>query len=197
MQVGLELADGDYVAYLSTDDTYHPRFLETSLKHLMNNRATYTDYYRCDETLTPTSVFQCPSYSKENVIDWALKKNMFVNFSSILIPKDIPVKFIEELKHGKDLIFLLDSILSGIKWKRIHEPLVYYRIHEEQGTMKRNKDEFLLVWNYIIDRLEKLGVDKNQILHNYHELRRAFYHKINPLRSFLRKLRYSIPTLQR
>jgi len=98
---------------------------------------------------------------------------MFVNFSSILIPKDIPVKFIEELKPGEDLIFLLDSILSGIKWKRIQEPLVYYRIHEEQGTMKRNKDEFLLSWNYIIDRLEKLGVDKNQILHNYQRVKKG------------------------
>jgi len=191
-QVGLDLADGDYVAYLSADDVFHPKFLETSLKHLKKNRATYTDYYVCNENLIPAKIFICPNYSIENVIDWAIRKSMYINFSSILIPKDIPAKFIKELKKGEDLIFLLDSILSGFEWMRIPDPLIYYRIHEEQFTWRHNKEDFILVWKYIIDRLKKLGIDKNRMTAYVRALRAR---AVNPSAPVLKPLaQYRKPT---
>ncbi len=192
-QRGLDLSTGTHIAFLSVDDAYTSNFIETSKKVLGGNKATYTDYYRCDHRLKPHTLFKTPSYSREEVIKWALSKNMFINFSSIIIPKEIPSKFVNELRHGEDLIFLLDSIINGIEWTRVPKPLIYYRIHEKQGTKTKNYEEFNTLWKYIINRLYKLGVDKPILIQSYKESHRKFSHKNNLLRILLKRLRHSIP----
>lgn len=169
-QKGIDVADGDYIAFLSSDDVWHERFLEISLNVLESinhhpNMGTYTDYYRCDKKLKPFDIFRCPEFSKSNVIDWALQKNMFINFSSIVFPKFLPVMFEHRLRRGEDLIFLLDTLLSGFQWFRIDEPLLYYRVMGGKFDMHM----YLMLWSFLKNRLIKLGIDKDFILKQFYE----------------------------
>jgi len=169
---GVLSSEGDYIAFCSSDDLWSLFFLEESYKHLNENTATFTDYYYINDSPFPVGQFKAPRYKSQEefrklVIEWALKKNMFVNFSSVVIPKQIfeKVNFEPSLRHGEDLIFLLDTVIHGLRWHHIQYPYIYYRIHSEMGTeiIKENKQEFLMLWSYIKDRLAKLGVDQETI----------------------------------
>ena len=124
--------------------------------------ATFTDYFFTDEDLKVTKIFKAPQYRRGRVVKWALNKNMFVNFSSVVIPKFFfeKVSFRPELRHGEDIIFLLDCVVAGFSWRRVtSDPLLYYRVHSSQGTKTLGRGEFDLCWNLIIPRLHKLGVN--------------------------------------
>ena len=185
-QKGIDVADGDYIAFLSSDDVWDKRFLEKSMDILESktimysntnylNMGTYTDYYRCDKNLFPLEIFRCPEYSRSNVIDWALRKNMFINFSSIIFPKMLPVIFEDSLRRGEDLIFLLDTLLSNFYWSRIDETLLYYRVMGGKFDLNR----FLTLWDFNKDRLIKLGVDPDLVEKKFNES----YRKVTMTRS--------------
>lgn len=183
-QRGVDEAQGDYVTFLSADDAYAPTFIEESTKKITPSVATFTDYHRCDSQLTPFETFTCPGYTSHKdfnrlVVEWALKKNMFVNFSTVVIPMSFfeKTKFKDNLRHGEDLIFLLDTLINNFKWARIPQPLLHYRIHPNQGTRKtrRSHNEWHLLWCYIHDRLLKLGVSAETITRFYNESHRRKY----------------------
>lgn len=168
-QKGIDVSDGKYIAFLSSDDVWDKRFLEKSLsvlKDFSGNRfCTYVDYYKCNKKLEPYTIFRCPDYTRADVIDWALNKNMFINFSGIVFSKMLPIMFEPELRRGEDLMFLLDSILIDCEWCRIDEPLLYYRV---MGG-KFDLDRFLLLWKHNKERLIKLGVDQRLIENRFNE----------------------------
>lgn len=190
------LAEGDFIAYLSADDCWSSNFLEESASVVNGETATYTAYYRCDEYLRPKEVFTPPDYTRQRAIEWALSKNMFVNFSSIIIPKQVTKTslFEPELRHGEDLIWLLDSIRAGLNWKLVSkQPLLYYRIHPQQGThlkTHRQGEEFNLLWCALKIRLLELGVPEQQITEAYerslkrshpslvHKIMAKMYHRV-------------------
>jgi len=198
---GIFYAEGDYIAYLSSDDCYCPTFLEKSMKHINFLHATFTDYYRCNSNLQPFEVFHAPYYKsqeefRELLIDWALKKNMFVNFSSIVIPKSFITRnaifFKKSLRHGEDLIYLLDTIIHGLRWTNIPQPLIKYRIHKKQGTIteRGNIREFNLLWTHIFQRLKTLGRDPQVIWAYYkHSYTQTFPRPYVQIKRTIRKLR--------
>jgi len=165
--------NGDYLAYLSSDDVWKPTFLERSLPHLDRICGSFTDYWHWNYAEKAKTLFSAPVSQKyyydfqKEVIDWALRKNMFVNFSTIIIPKwwFQHIGFKASLRHGEDLIFLLDSVISGFRWEHVEEPLLDYRLHPEQGTrqIKRDKKQFKTLWFYIIIRLRELGISLDVI----------------------------------
>jgi len=165
-QDGAEAAKGNFVAFLSSDDVWNASFLEKSLLWARAGKkrvAVFSDYVRCDQFLNVQSFFKAPWYGNYDafcryVVYWALRKNMFVNFSAVLLPRQIfrEVKFQSDLRHGEDLIFLLDTILIGLDWVHVPEALLLYRIHGSQGTRVTDEQEWYLLWSYIIDRLRVL-----------------------------------------
>ena len=166
-------SNGEFIAYLSADDVWKLNFLEECVPFLDKNTATFTDYfYFTDDQNDSSGIFQAPMYKTQEefrrlVIDWALRKNMFVNFSSVIVPKQIfgKVQFESSLRHGEDLIFLLDTVLAGLEWVHIPKPLIGYRVHSKMGSeqIKSNKDEFLQLWSFIRSRMAKMGVDEDTV----------------------------------
>lgn len=158
-------AKGNYIAYLSCDDVYSPTFLESCIPLLKGNNATFTAYNRWIYDKDIFKAFKIPrviDYGdfQKQCWEWALKKNMFVNFSTVIIPK----KWFETfnflpLRYGEDLIFLLDSLLNNFKWYYNHYTFINYRIHSEQMARKINEELFEMLWVALRYRLGKYGCD--------------------------------------
>ena len=186
-QRGLDVANGDYISFLSSDDCYHKKFLEKTLINPNQIVGIYTDYYFCNSFLSPINIFRSINYSRDNVIDWALNKNMFINFSSILIPNRYELLFEKKLRVGEDIIFLLDSLINNCyDWLRLPEPLLYYRIHKEQNTNKLKIEDFILTWKYIKDRLIKLDIDEDYI---NNKIRLSFMNRYNIKKRIINKIK--------
>jgi glycosyltransferase involved in cell wall biosynthesis len=159
-QKAVEKCTGDYIAFLSVDDRYHEDFLETAQNYLDEKSIIFTDFYRCVNGRVK-DIFNAPRYSTQSefrklVIDWALGKNMFTNFSTVIIPRRVfsEVSFETELRHSEDLIFLLDTVIKQIPWVHIQKPLCYYSFR----STRQNRAEWELLWKKLISRLTQLGV---------------------------------------
>lgn len=174
---GVYMANHDYIAFLSADDKYHPYFLELMMRSADGKSILFSDYWRCDENLKPTSVVMAPHFKTQRqfrklVVKWALNQNMFTNFSTVIIPKYVfnTVQFDENLRYGEDLVFLLETVLAKIPWKHVSLPLVYYRVHKDAGTNKGwNAKTRARLWGNLIPLLDKLGAPQKSIIDAYRE----------------------------
>ena len=171
---GVEHCEADYITYLSSDDVWHPQFLEKCIPYLNEKTAVFSDYYQCDQYLKPFNVYKTPTENiKKKIVEFALQKNMFVNFSNVVFPREIfsCCTFLNELRHGEDLIFLLDTLINNLEYHHVAEPLSFYRIHPAQGTNIRSVDEWKQLWILLKKRLLLLGVPELQVVsamkHNY------------------------------
>jgi glycosyltransferase involved in cell wall biosynthesis len=178
-QHGVEAAHGNMIAFLSHDDVWHPTFLEASLRTGIQQYGTFTSYFHWYPPEQRKTRFTPPEDSIQNgqfqdaVIQWALRKNMFVMFSAILLPRhwfDV-VAFCPELRYGEDLIFLLDTLCQGMPWRYVPDALVDYRVHPHQATVSRPSSSYEQSWYYIADRCQKLGVMNTEIQHAYDQWR--------------------------
>lgn len=170
-QTGASKTKGDYVCFLSADDCYHPLYLELVNRLADGKCGVFTNYWRCDCNLIPQQSFMIPLYVgetsfREQFIDYALHQNMFVNFSTVAIPKDIfeKVQFDRNLRYGEDLVFLIESLLNGLRWVHTELPLVYYRVHGDAGTVKGwNPERRFAMWSRLVPLLRKLNVSEERI----------------------------------
>lgn len=168
---GTEFANGDYVAFLSADDAYHPYFLELMMREADGRSILFSDYWRCNEHLHPTNVFMAPHFRTQHefrklVIGWTLRQSMFTNFSTVIIPKCVfnQVQFDETLRYGEDGVFLLETVLAQIPWRHVSLPLVYYRVHREAGTKKGWDPTYRFqLWERLLVLLRELGVEREVV----------------------------------
>lgn len=149
-----------YFSFLSGDDTWSPFFLEKSLEAMEEKTITFTQYYQCNEKMVPMAIFSPPEPSIQEILGWARRYNMFINFSSLLIPNHQGIPgFNPLLRYGEDLAFTLECLLRGWKFKLIPEPLVYYRMGYHQWTAKgwdqRTKQVFFPLIQELIGKIEK------------------------------------------
>jgi len=138
--VGLDQATGDYVAFLDSDDLWHPEKLEVQIRQMVENSIefSYHDYDTVDEAGNHLKEQKLKSsYTAKDL----LKYNPFAT-SSIVIRRELIVsnriRFKEHLKRRQDYFFWYDSIAASKVVKGIGQALSRYRLGNS-NSLSSNK----------------------------------------------------------
>lgn len=143
---GLEKCTGDFIAFLDVDDYWHPTKLEEQIKLFSNSEIGFscTNSFKINERIKVKKKLGFKKIYSGNVLEQLLKKD-FIVMSSLVIRKSILKKLSKnfdakyEIVGDYDLVLRLSTItkLAGIQ-----TPLVYYRLHENNLTFKKNSLHF-------------------------------------------------------
>ncbi len=154
----IEVAKGDYMAFLDSDDLWVSVFLKKSVEAVQNTEGfVFSSYHRYDKNLNP--------YLKDFIVP------LRVNYYDILKTNSISclTAFIDIKKLGKiqmpKILYRQDMGLWLKYLKKINyaigiqEPLAIYRIRKESHS--RNKVNLLRYQWYFYRNIEQLNVFKS------------------------------------
>ncbi len=136
---GLDMCQGDYVAFLDSDDVWHAEKLEKQLIKMVdeNGDISYTSYAIVDGAGAPSkNAYIVP----ENVNFNQLLKENFIGCSTVVISADIAAKyrFATDFYH-EDYCLWLDILRDGYKASGCAEVLTDWRLIVNSRSFNKRK----------------------------------------------------------
>lgn len=135
-----EYVNGDYIAFLDSDDLWLKTKLEKQVDAMENNRKyglCYTGGFFINENNQKISSF-LPKYKNGNVFSKMLRKYE-INNQSVLIRKELFKKFNENIIIGEDYNLFMNIVFKNNAYV-FKEKLIKYRIHSNSITKSKTKD---------------------------------------------------------
>lgn len=189
---GIDRAEGEYIAFLDSDDEWKPSKLERQIKHLRSRSdewiAAYCGYHTRTQGLTkhvknalkrvlPTTKSAHGSEGGEELIPQVLMTQLSAGAGSTLLVNAETVDeingFDETFERHQDLEFLIRLLHTG-KLAYVDEPLV--TLHDTGAPSLENvqkaKEKYLSTFEKEIERAESMGYD----VMTHHRFDLARYH---------------------
>jgi glycosyltransferase involved in cell wall biosynthesis len=145
----ISMATGRYLAFLDSDDFWHPAKLEKQIEFLKekNAPAVYSQYYIFNQTIgKPTHIVKSP----ERVDFKKMQKNDYIGFLTFLLDtKKTGKPMMPTIRRRQDWAYKLIVFKPGFYALGIQEPLAYYRVGNE--SLSSNKFR-LLKYNFGVFR---------------------------------------------
>jgi glycosyltransferase involved in cell wall biosynthesis len=140
---GIREAKGDYIAWLSHDDIWLPRKLESQVAFVCQFpqlQGCYTNFVYIDGECRILSTIESPWYPRNQAIRAMLKK-VYIHGCTVLIARSCFERiglFEEELRYTQDADMWL-RLLREFEIGHKPDKLVHVRFHSEQGSRNRAK----------------------------------------------------------
>ncbi len=138
---GLKISEGEYIIRADADDISLPDRFEKLLKYMEENREVAVCgswAISINDKGEYTGEMKYPPIENSDIKKYALMHNPFIH-PSVIIRKNIlnEVGRYREFKHNEDYE-LWTRILSKYEGHNLPEPLLKYRVHQNQVTKKNN-----------------------------------------------------------
>ncbi|MEJ3719490.1 glycosyltransferase [Paenibacillus polymyxa] len=149
---GIRHANGEYIAWLSSDDTFHKDKINNQVSFMLDQGAhiSHTNFNLINEYSQITRYQAGPVLpSIQEFYRFFLKGNP-VNGCTVMFKKELFTEiglFNELLTYTHDLDMWYRVILAGYEFPFLNEVLVNYRWHDEMGT---NKHRHVIEQEYLI-----------------------------------------------
>lgn len=178
--IGIDNAKGEYIAFLDSDDVWHPSKLSVQLELMKKHSVEFcfADIVRFVwdpmlDWVMPTQIDAnsiATSYINHKTL---LRKNVAAN-SSVIITRNAlgNVRFVEDPRYHaiEDFRCWLDVLQNNVqKALYIHAPLAFYRIHPNAISHEKSKmfkKNFMLYSEYTVNG-KHLGLKKYYYLLTY------------------------------
>lgn len=170
LNYGIKRMTGNYFAWLSHDDIYKTKKIEKQLAFIKLNgiEACYTKVNIINKTGKIIGKDKSNWYKREKAIKEILKKN-YINGSSVMITKKCLKStglFNEKLLYTQDNEMWI-RILQNYEMKLLSDFLINYRMHKDQGTLKKKRvvrDEAQKMYKEIFEKIiiDELIINKGK-----------------------------------
>ncbi|MFC7371823.1 glycosyltransferase family 2 protein [Fictibacillus iocasae] len=140
LNTGIRNAAGQYFAWLSSDDVYHPRKIEKQVQQMISSGAmvSYTNYYLINERGQVISQPAGVYYSSFVQFAKRMRRGCIINGCTVMLNMNVFKEFglfDESLPYTHDYDYWL-RIMKKHQFHYLVEPLLNYRVHSEMGTKK-------------------------------------------------------------
>ena len=137
---GIDLACGEWVAFLDVDDVWRPtkleRQMEVAEKDVVAVHTNFFHFGAADRIVDVSGIAPEVLYSLAYLVG-----STPILLSSVAVRRDLPVRFPEWTRYGEDTIYALELAQQG-KIALVPEPLAGYRVHSS-GQSRRPGVEIL------------------------------------------------------
>jgi len=149
----LERAKGRYIAFLDSDDLWHPEYLETMINYMTENNAelVYCNYSRCSEyTMEPI----LKDFEADTVVTFSnlLKTCRLAPVSTMYDTKRTGKFFFPVKSKREDHVMWLNLLKEIPKGYPLEQTLAKYRMRENSVSRKKKniiKDQYLVYKDFM------------------------------------------------
>lgn len=138
--IGWDMANQPYIAFLDADDAWHPRKLEIQFEWMSEHPEVALTGHPCLKITNGVMPLILPvKWRSSHSSPWnLLLSNRFLT-PSVMLHRDLPFRFDPEKRYSEDYLLWLKIVLSGHLAYVLDLPLAYlYKAHYGDGGLSEN-----------------------------------------------------------
>lgn len=137
----LRMCTGDYIAWLSSDDLFHPGKIARQVEFMIQHQSaiSFTSFDQIDEAGQVVSQGIAGRFPSMREFIRSFQSYCPINGCTVMLRRDLVARtglFDERLRYTQDYDYWIRVLLGGTTIHFLDEPLTLYRWHSQMGTLQ-------------------------------------------------------------